>query len=67
MREARAAISKLTAERLNPASFCTRSGCCGWARLAQEASDAGYRDYRDRYRTMATDLVEGHVSASAMA
>ena len=34
------------------------------ALLAQaDGDDAGYRDYRDRYRTMATDLgFEGHMA-----
>jgi hypothetical protein len=40
-----------------------------WALLAQaHGDDAGYRDYRDRYRTMANDLgYEGHMNwAEAM-
>ena len=40
-----------------------------WALLAHShGDDAGYRDYRDRYRTMANDLgYEGHMNwAEAM-
>ena len=44
--------------------FCTTSGYCGSARCwrGYRATSRGYRDYRDRYRAMATSLgFEGHI------
>jgi hypothetical protein len=49
---------------------CAKSRCCGCVLLARaQGDDTGYRDYRDRYRDMATSLgFEGHIAwAEAMA
>ena len=47
-----------------------KSGCCGCAHCSPQPSveEAAYRDYRDRYRAMATSLgFEGHMKwAEAM-
>ena len=54
--------------RPNPASSCTRSGCCDFGRCwrRQKATTPTYRDYRDRYRQMANDLgFEGHMQWAA--
>ena len=71
MREVQAAISKLIAEPTEPGFVLYEIWLLRLrALLAQaEGDDAGYRDYRDRYRTMATDLgFEGHMAwAEAMA
>ena len=48
---------------------CTNFRCCGCAHCARaDGDEAAYRDYRDRYRALATSLgFEGHMKwAEAM-
>ena len=69
LREARGAITNLAGEPteagfvLKPKIWLLRL----WALLAQaEGDEVTYRDYRDRYRKMATDLdFEGHMAWAA--
>ena len=70
-RRPQAAIERLAAAPTDPGFGPeAKSGCCGCARCwrAAHGDDAAYRDYRDRYRAMATSLgFEGHMKwAEAM-